>query len=145
VLVFLYRNTTRLIEHIYCTGLRLAYNSNLWDDLTVYTLTKEFTLNDYLYKYWYKFNKHLDNSAEAHQYQLSFNAYLTAKTPQKNWYLSMGMRKNSKFLNRLSIQAKHSKIDLIEFLNNHHQQYGYFKHASSPLHFFIYEYLLITP
>jgi len=134
----------RSIEHIYCTGLRLTHNLNLWDDITVYTLTREFTLNDYLYKYWYKFIKHLDNSVEAHQYQLSFNAYLTAKTPQKNWYLSMGMRKNSKFLNRLSIRAKHSKIDLIEFFNNHHQQYGYFKHTSFPLYCFIYKYLL-TP
>jgi hypothetical protein len=42
----------------------------------------------------YKFNKHLDNSAEAHQYQLSFSACLIAKTPHWNWYLSIGMRKN---------------------------------------------------
>ena len=70
---------------------------------------------------------------------------IIAKTSQRNWYLSIGMRRNSKFLNRLSIRAKHSKIDLIEFLNNHYQQYGYFKHASFPIYSFIYKYLLIAP
>ncbi len=55
-----------------------------------------------------------------------------------NWYLSMGMRRNSIFLNRLSRQAKHSKIDLLTFLSHHHQQYGYFKHASFPT-LFLYQ------
>jgi len=58
----------RLIEHIYCTGLRIMYNLNLWDDLTVYRLSKGYSLNDYLYKYWIKFNKHLEISTEALQY-----------------------------------------------------------------------------
>jgi hypothetical protein len=61
-------------------------------------------------------NKHLEISAEALQYQLTFNSYLAAKSPEKNWYLSMGMLKNSKFLNRLSLRAQHTKIDLLEFL-----------------------------
>jgi hypothetical protein len=134
----------RMIEHIYCAGLRLIYNLNMWDDLTVYILSKEFTLNDYLFKYWIKFSKHLESSPEAHQYQLTFNSFLTAKSPQKIWYLSMGLRKNNKFLSRLSKRAQHSKIDLIEFLSNHSQQYGYYKHASFPTYFFIYKYLLMS-
>jgi hypothetical protein len=134
----------RLIEHIYCTGLRITYNFNLWDDLTVYTLSKEYSLNNYLYRYWIKFNKHLEISTEALQYQLTFNAYLAAKSPEKNWYLSMGMRKNSKFLNRLSLRAQNTKIDLLEFLGNHSQQYGYYKHASFSIYIFIYKYLVMS-
>jgi hypothetical protein len=53
----------------------------MWDDLTVYALTKEYTINDYLYKYWKKFNNHLEVSAEAIQYQLTFSSYLYAKEP----------------------------------------------------------------
>ncbi|CAF1309698.1 unnamed protein product, partial [Adineta ricciae] len=49
------------------------------NDLTVYILIREFTLNDYLYKHWYKFN--------THQYQLMFNEYLYVKVPQSVWYL----------------------------------------------------------
>ncbi|CAF4750800.1 unnamed protein product [Rotaria socialis] len=88
---FYTENQQKLIEHVYCTGLRITYNLQCWDDLTVYSLSREYTINDYLYKYWLKFNKHLENSAEAHQYQLTFVAYLASKAPQKSWYLSMGM------------------------------------------------------
>jgi hypothetical protein len=118
------------------------YNLNMWDDLTVYLLSKEYTINDYPYKYWTKFIKHLETSNEAHQYQLTFNSYIAAKTSQRKWYLSIGMRKNSKFLNRLSAKVQHSKIDLFEFLTSHSKQYGYFKHTTSSTCFFIYKYLL---
>jgi hypothetical protein len=94
-----------IIEHIYCAGLRLIYNLNMRDDLTVDILTKEFTLHNYLYKYWIKFSQQLEIFAEAHHYQLPFISYLTAKSPQKNWYLNMGLRTNNKFLNRLSQRA----------------------------------------
>jgi hypothetical protein len=117
----------RTIEHTYCLGLRLTYNMKQWDDLTVYALAEEYTLTDYLFKYWLKFSKHLEISAEAHQYQLTFNSYLFAKSSQSCWYLSMGMRKNSNFLKRLSENAHHSKIDIFEFLNIHGQQYGYYR------------------
>ncbi|CAF4604610.1 unnamed protein product [Rotaria socialis] len=139
---FYTENQQTLIEHVYCTGLRITHNLKRWDDITVYTLTKEYTINDYLYRYWLKFNKHLVTSAEAHQYQLTFTAYLASKTPQRCWYLSMGMRKNSKLLNRLSERAQHSKIDMINFLSIHAQQYGYFKHSSFPIHTFVYKYLM---
>ena len=61
-----------------------------------------------------------------------------------NKMCAMGMHKNSKFLNRLSLRAQHSKIDLIEFLTTHYQQYGYFKYASIPAYSFVYKYLLET-
>jgi hypothetical protein len=133
-----------LIEHVYCTGPRITDNPNLWDDLTVYKLSKEYSLNDYLYNYWIKFNKHLEISAEVLQYQLTFNSYLAAKSPEKNLYLSMGMRKNSKVLNRLSLRVQHTKSDLLEFLGKHSHQYGYYKHAYFPTYFFIYKYLLMS-
>jgi hypothetical protein len=130
------------IEHVFCSGLRLTHKLNFWNDLTVYTLAREYTINDYLYKYWLKFFKHLETSTEANQYQLTYTSYLASKNPQKSWYLSMGMRKNNKFLNRLSRNAQHSKIDIINFLATQSKQYGYFKHASLPLHNFIYKYLM---
>jgi hypothetical protein len=68
-MVFCIELQKRLVEHIDCTRLHIAYNLYLWDDSTVYVLTKEYKLNDYLYKYWTQFNKHLDISAEAYQYQ----------------------------------------------------------------------------
>lgn len=130
------------IEHLYCSGLRITYNLKQWDDQTVYTLAKEYTLKDYLFKHWIKFNNHLDKSSEAYQYQITFNAYLLAKSPKKVWYRAMGLRKNNPFLKRLTCQAKHSKIDLMEFLRIHQKQYGYFKHSSFSLCEFIYKYFL---
>ena len=132
----------RLIEHVYCTGLRITYNLNNWDDLTVYTLAREFTINDYLYKYWLKFNMHIERSHESHLYQITFVAYLAAKSPQKEWYCSMGMRKNTRFLCRLSERAKHSRIDLLDFMSIHAEQYGYFKHSTTPISSFIYKFFL---
>lgn len=131
-----------LIEHVFCTGLRLTHNLKYWDDITTYTLTKEYTIHDHLYKYWLKFFKHLESSAEANQYQNTYISYLISKNPQKSWYLSLGMRKNNKFLNRLAQKAHHSKIDIITFLVTQYEQYGYFKHASLPIHNFIYKYLM---
>ncbi|CAF1431091.1 unnamed protein product, partial [Didymodactylos carnosus] len=54
----------------------------------------ELTLRDFLYKYWIKFSAHLEVSHEASHYQLTFTSYLAAKTPQRSWCLSMGMRRN---------------------------------------------------
>lgn len=79
---------------------------------------------------------------EAYQYQLTFNAYLTAKDPSRSLNRDLGIRKNNKFINRLSVNAKHSKIDLFEFLNVHGPQYGYFKHSNLYTYQFIFKYLL---
>ena len=81
----------------------------------MYILSKEFTLRDYLYKYWQKFNAHLDQAREATQFQQTFTAYITAKSPEKSWYHPMSLRKNNRLLKRLNERAKHTKIDLAEF------------------------------
>ncbi|CAF1147804.1 unnamed protein product [Adineta ricciae] len=117
----------RDIDHLYCSGLQLVYNLTQWDDLTVYIITRESSLSDYLFKYWTKFNAHLNKSPEANLYQQTFSAYLAAKTPQRAWYLSMGLRKNDKYVVRFSKRARHSKIDVSNFLIDHHQQYGRFR------------------
>ena len=83
MLVFYTETQQRQIEHIYCTGLWLVHNLYVWDDVTVYTLAREYTINDYLYKYWTKFSRHLETLHEANQYQLTFSAYLLAKAPKK--------------------------------------------------------------
>lgn len=132
----------RTIEHTYCTGLKITYTMNLWDDITVYSLTREYTLNDYIFKYWVRFNRHLEIAPEALQYQLSFGAYLAAKSHDRYLYRSMCMRKNNKFFTRLSLRAHHSKIDVYDCLHIHYQQYVYYRNASFPIHFFIYKYLL---
>ena len=85
---------------------------------------------------------HTERSAEVHKYYLSFVSYLASKSPEKSGYSSIFMRKNSKFLNRSASRAKHSKIEVIDFLNEQYQQYGSYKYATSPMYFFIYKYLL---
>jgi hypothetical protein len=111
----------RMIEQIYYAGLHLTNNKHLWDDVTVHMLSREFILYNYIFKYRIKVSKHLEVSPEANQYQLTFTSYLIVKSPQKNWYIRMGLRKNNKFLNRLSQRAQHlrmpntlSKLDLID-------------------------------
>jgi hypothetical protein len=130
---------------VYCSGLRIIYNLHKWDDTTVCILSKEFTLRDYLYKYWLKLNTHLDQAQEATHFQQTFTAYIIAKSPDKSWYLPMGLRKNSKFLNRLTIRAKHTKIDLAEFFSIQKEQYGYFKRSFSFIHMFAYKYYIFPP
>jgi hypothetical protein len=133
------------IEHVYCSGLKIIYQLHKWEDITTYILSKELTLRDYLYKYWLKFNTHLEKSNEATHFQKTFTAYLIAKTPHKSWYLSMGLRKNNKFLKRLTERAKHTKIDLADFFLIQKEQYGYFKHSLSSIHLFAYKYYLLPP
>lgn len=107
------------IEHVYTSGLRLIYNLLGWDDLTTLALSREYSIRDYLFKYWKKFMKHLDESPEAIVFQQTWNAFLIATSPSKTVYKSMGFRKNSKFSNRLSTKAHHLKLDVISFFNNH--------------------------
>ncbi|CAM4791024.1 unnamed protein product [Rotaria magnacalcarata] len=64
------------IEHVYGTGIRIIYNMWGWDDLTTLAITQEFSLRDYIYKYWVKFEKHLEQSLEAVLYQQTWTAFL---------------------------------------------------------------------
>ncbi|CAF3901329.1 unnamed protein product [Rotaria sp. Silwood1] len=98
------------IEHLYASGLRIVYNLWGWEDYTVFVLTREKSLMDYLYKYWEKMIKHLHTATEALDYQQSWEAYIIATSTNRNYYKSMGFRKNSFFLNRLAARAHHGCI-----------------------------------
>jgi len=47
------------VEHAFGTGIRLVYSLWGYDDLTTLVLSREFSLRDYLFKYWLRFQKHL--------------------------------------------------------------------------------------
>ncbi len=123
------------------SGLRIVYNLWGWDDYMVYVLTKEKTLIDYLYDYWIKLKKHLGTSQEALDYQQTWEAFLIATSPNREYYKSMGFRKNSVFPNRLAARAHHLNLDLFTLFSIHENQYAIFRKSSSVLERFVYKYL----
>jgi hypothetical protein len=133
------------IEHVYVTGLRIVYSLWGFEDFLTLALSREYTLRDYLYRYWIKFYKHLDEAPEAESYRQTWNAYLIATSPTKCYYRSCGFRRNSVFPNRLSERAKHTYLDFLSFKNVHKNQYGLFKRTSSCLETFILKYFSISP
>ena len=133
------------IEHVFGTGLRVVYSLWGYDDLTTLALSREFSLRDYLFKYWLRFQKHLDTASEADTYRQTLTAYFIAKSPFKTYYKSMGFRQNSRFPNRLAERAKHMYLDVIAFIDVHKEQYGYFKKSSSILEFFVLKYFSVKP
>jgi len=133
------------VEHVFGTGLRLVYSLWGYDDLATLALSRELSLRDYLYKYWLRFQKHLDTAPEADSYRQTITAYFIAKSPDKAYYKSMNFRKNSRFPNRLAERAKHMYIDVISFIDIQREQYGYFKKSSSILEFFVLKYFFIKP
>jgi hypothetical protein len=100
---------------------------------------------DYLYNYWLRLKKHLDTSHEASEYQLTWEAYLIATSPNRFYYKSMGFRKNSVFLNRLAARAHHVNLDLFSFFCAHEKQYAIFRKSSSVLERFVYKYSKTSP
>ncbi|CAM4841450.1 unnamed protein product [Rotaria magnacalcarata] len=133
------------IYSVFCLGIKLVYGIQSWDDISSMIISQEKALYDYIYSYWTRFSHNLDNSIEATNYQHTWTAYLAAKTPSKEMYKSMGLRKNNFFLNRLSKRAEHSKNDWISFRENHREQHEYFKHSTLYLNLFIYKYFLLPP
>ena len=133
------------IEHIFGIGLRLVYSLWGYDDIVTLTLSREFSLRDYLYKYWIKFQKHLDTAPEANTYRQTLTAYFIAKSPFKEYYNSMSFRKNSRFPKRLAERANHIYLDVISFIEVHREQYGFFKKSSLTLEYFILKYFCIKP
>jgi hypothetical protein len=125
------------IEHVYISGLRLVYGLGGWDDYTTLILAREYTLRDYIFKYWKKFMKHLDESSEALIFQQTWTAFLIATSPSKSYFKSMGFRSNSKFANRLATRAQHIKLDVITFFNNHNKQYAIFKKSTAMIEYFV--------
>jgi hypothetical protein len=133
------------IEHVYGTGLRLVYNLQGYEDFTTLCLSRELTLRDYIYNYWIRFQKHLDESLEAEAYRQTWIAYLIVTDPLKRYYSSIGLRKNSKFANRLYERATHTYLDFLSFTNAHKRQYCYFKNSSALLENFILKYFSVQP
>ena len=127
------------------SGLRLVYSLRGWDDYTTLALSRDYSLRDYLFRYWKKFIKHLDESSEALVFQQTWTAFLIATSPSKTYYKSMCFRKNSKFPNRLAVKAHHTKLDVITFFNTHNRQYGIFKKSSSIIEFFTLKYFPSPP
>jgi hypothetical protein len=133
------------IEHVYGTGLRLVYSLQGYEDFTTLCLTKELSIRDYVYKYWIRFQKHLDESPEAESYRQTWTAYLIATDPSKSYYRSMGLRTNSKFANRLFERATHTYLDFLSFTNAHRRQYCYFQNSSSLLEHYVLKYFSDQP
>lgn len=127
---------------MFCSGLRLTHKLNRWDNITVYTLTQEYTLNDYTSIY-IDVGKNSLKTQKRQQKQINISLpifpILHAKIPKEAGIFPWACVKNSKFLNRLSKKAQNSKIDIINFLITQVKQFGYFKHVSLPLHPIVYK------
>ena len=107
------------IEHVFGTGLRLVYSLWGYDDISTLALSRELTLRDYLYKYWLKFQKHLDTSPEAEAYRQTISAYFIAKTPFQTYFDSTSFKSNGYFPTKLAERAKHTYLDVISFIDVH--------------------------
>jgi len=133
------------IEHVYLTGIRMVYSLWGYDDLTTLTLSREYTLRDYLCRYWVRFQKHLDVSPEANSYRQTWTAYLIATAPSGLYYRSCGFRRNAVFPNRLSQRAHHTYLDLMSFMNVQREQLFFFKKSFSHLEHFVLKYFPMYP
>ena len=141
---FLSERQQEKIQHVYCSGLRLVYNLPQWDDLTTLILSREKSLNDYIFTYWRRLAYHLLSADEACAFQQTWSLYLNISAADNSTYNSLGFRKNNKFLDRLKKQAKHIMIDWIDFNSIHFMQFDYFKNNTQGINLFIYKYLLNT-
>ena len=132
------------IERVYITGLKIIYSLWGWDDHTTMILSREKTINDYLYKYWKKLKIHLDTSNEASAFNETFESYMIITSPDriKLYYKSMGFRKNSRFPERLVQRAKHTYLELFNFICIHEKQLNYYCTSEDNIKDFICKYLL---
>ena len=135
-------NQKSMIDHVFCSGIRLVYSLNGWDDLTTKILSREKTLHDYIFTYWSRLSLHLEKAAEALSFQQSWQPFKIVTSEDKSWYRSMGFRKNSIFPNRLTKRARHTLKEWHEFEALHHHQFLYFKRSTSYLSMFVYKYLI---
>lgn len=138
-------NQKKKITSAFIQGLRIVHNLYGWDSWTTQILTREKTLNDYIYSYWIKFSKHLEISTEATQYQHTLTSYRIIKTIDKSQYKTLGYRKNNKFINRFAERAKHGNTDWIRFEANHRPEYEFFKKSTLYINQFICKYFLLPP
>ena len=125
------------------TGIRLVYSLWGYEDFTTLVLSRELSLRDYVYRYWLRFQKHLDESPEAIMYRQTWTAFLIATSPSKEYYRSCGFRKNNVFANKLSQRAQHTYLDFLSFINTHKNQYRFFKRTTLFLEMFMLKYFSI--
>ncbi len=107
------------IEHVYLAGLRIVYSLWGYEEFVTLALSREYSLRDYLYRYWLRFYKHFDEATEADSYRQTWNAFLITTSPTKCYYRSCGFKKNSVFPNRLSERANPTYLDFLSFKNVH--------------------------
>jgi hypothetical protein len=129
------------IEHVYCSGIRLINNIWGWNDHVTLVLAREKSLLDYVYDYWKKFMKHLNESPEGNEYRETWEAYLICKTPDRSFYKDMGLRKNNFFMNRYAQRAHHTNLDIFSFFCFHEKQKDFFKRSSVDVKNFIEKYV----
>jgi hypothetical protein len=134
-----------MIEHVHCTGLRLVYSLNGWDDLTTMILSREKTLLDYIYTYWSRLSLHLERAADALSFQQCWQAFKIVTSEDKTWYRPMGFRKNSIFPKRLAERARHTLMKWKYFEEIHKEQFLFFKKNTHYLNMFIYKYFIYPP
>ena len=128
------------IEHTYNSGIRLVYSLWWYEDLTTLALSQEYSLRDYLYRYWTKLYTHLEISPEAVAYQQTWSTFTIATDFGKTYYKSIGLRKTSKFANRLAERAHHGKPEIINFINMHSVQFGFLKTSAEVLKIVVRKY-----
>ena len=129
------------IEHIYCTGLRLIYDLREWNDFATLVLARERSILDYVYDYWDKFMKHLNESSEGNEYRQTWDAYLNHIVADKRIYNSMGLRKNNFYINRYVQRVHHTNLDVSSFFCEHQHQKDYLKSMVFNIKSFIYKYI----
>lgn len=130
------------IEHLYCAGIRIVYNLGRWNDHVTLVLAQDKSLLDYLFDYWKKFIKHLNESPEGNEYREIWEAYMIINSTDKNFYKSMGLRRNNFFMNRLVQKAQYTNLDIFSFFNTHECQKDYFKTTHSDAICFVQKYIV---
>jgi hypothetical protein len=60
--------------------------------------------------------KHLNMSPEASGYRETSETYLKSTSPDRNFYKSMGLRKDNLFMNNYVQRAHHTNLDVFYFL-----------------------------
>ena len=100
-------------------------------------------LSDYIYTYWKKLKIHLDKSTEASIFNETSEAYMIVTSPEwlYLYYKSMGLRKNTKFAERLAQTANHMYSNLFDFFTIHEKQNNYYRTYNDNLTDFICKYI----
>ena len=135
----------RTIQHVYCSGLRIVFSLQKWDDETTLILCREKSILDYLYLYWCRFSLHLERSAESLCFQQTWQAYKIATSSDRSWYRSMGFNRRSFFPRRLAERAQHSLVEWKVFEEVHRKQHEFYKTNNVLINMFVYKYFLSLP